>query len=73
MLIENWRRILFKAWSVRLALLAALLSGVEIVLPQFSDAIPRGVFAALMLVLTLAATIARLVAQPRSLPDEKQK
>jgi hypothetical protein len=62
-LYENWREILRKAWSIRLMVLAGLLSGIEVVLPFFSEDIPRGPFAALSLVAVTAAFIARLMAQ----------
>lgn len=62
-LIENWRDVLRKAWSMRLMLLAALLSGVEIVLPLFHEAIPRGLFAVLSFLAVAGAFVARLVAQ----------
>lgn len=64
-LLPDWKLIVRRAWSVRLALLAALLSGIEIALPLFADAFPRNVFAALSFVATAAAVVARLVAQPR--------
>ena len=64
-LIEDWRHVLKHAWSIRFIVLAALLSGVEIVLPMFNDALPRGVFAVLTLLVTVAAAVARLVPQPR--------
>ena len=64
-LIEDWRHVLKHAWSIRFIVLAALLSGVEIVLPMFSDVVSRGVFAALTLVVSVAAAIARLVTQQK--------
>lgn len=62
-LITNWRTILRKAWSIRLLLLAGLLSGVEAALPFIDDRMPRGVFALLSLLVTGGAFVARLVAQ----------
>lgn len=59
----QWRDILRKAWSVRLMLLAGVLSAAEAVVPFFSDVIPREVFALLLAGLTFAALIARIVAQ----------
>ena len=64
-LIEDWRHVLKHAWSIRFIVLAALLSGVEIVLPMFGDAMPRGVFAVLTLLVTVAAAVARLIPQPK--------
>ena len=62
-LIDDWRRILRKAWSIRMAALAAFFSGAEIIVPLFQDALPRGVFAALSFVTVAGAFVARLVAQ----------
>lgn len=62
-LITNWRHIIRKAWSIRLLVLAALLSGAEIALPLFADSVPRGPFAVLSFLSTAAAFVARLVAQ----------
>lgn len=64
-LIPQWKRVLRKAWSVRLALLAAALGGVEIALPLFSNAFPRHVFLGLSILVTVGACVARLVAQPK--------
>lgn len=60
---DNWREILRKAWSVRLMILAGVLSGVEVVLPLFAHDLPRGLFAGLSGVTVAAAFVARLVAQ----------
>ena len=62
-LIDNWRDVIRKAWSLRLMVLAALLSGVEFVLPLFSEALPRGLFAVLSFLSVAGAFVARLVAQ----------
>ena len=62
-LIDDWKKILKKAWSIRLLVIASLLSGVEIIIPLLVDSFPKGVFAALSFVFTAAAFIARIVAQ----------
>lgn len=62
-LIKNWAEVVRKAWSIRLILLAGLLSGVEVILPFFVGNMPRGLFAGLSLVSTASAFVARLVAQ----------
>lgn len=59
----EWKRILKRAWSIRLGILAAILSGVEIILPLFVDSFPRNVFAVLSFFTVVGAVIARLVAQ----------
>ena len=62
-LLPDWKRLLRKAWSVRLMVLAAVLSGVEVALPFFSSTVPPGAFAAASFVVVAAAFAARLVAQ----------
>lgn len=71
MLVANWRDVLRKAWSIRLLLLAGLLSGMEVALPLVDGVyeIPRGVFAALSGVTVAGAFVARIVAQ-KGLSDE---
>lgn len=60
---EDWQRIVRKAWSVRLMVLAGLLSATEMILPLFVDTLTRGVFAGLTLVSVTGAFVMRLVAQ----------
>jgi len=64
-LVSNWRRVLRHAWSIRLVVLAGLLSGAEIALPLTRDLVdvPRGLFAGLSFAATAGAFIARLIAQ----------
>lgn len=62
-LVANWKSILKGAWSIRLMLLAGLLSGIEVALPFFVDGFPKGVAAGLSLAVTFAALISRLIAQ----------
>ena len=64
-LLPNWQAVLRRAWSVRLMLLAGLLSGIEAALPLLGDAlpIPPGAFAGLTLLIVAAAFVARLIAQ----------
>ncbi len=62
-LLADWRDILHRAWSIRLMIIAGLLSGIEVALPFFADALPRGVFAAISIVVVMAALVARLLAQ----------
>lgn len=62
-LYDNWKDILKKAWSIRFMVLAAVLSGIEVILPFFNESIPKNIFAALSFCCVAAAFIARLVAQ----------
>lgn len=64
-MIDDWKRILKRAWSVRLMVLAAILSGVEVCL-SFLGGIPgiaQGVFAAIAGLVSMTALAARLIAQ----------
>lgn len=65
MLIANWWQVLKRAWSVRLMIIAAVLSGLEVALPLIDGVfpIPPGVFAALSGVTVAGAFVARLLAQ----------
>lgn len=71
-LIENWRRVLRYAWSIRLIVLAAVLSGLELVvqLVGASLPIPPMTLGVLSFVVTVAAFIARFVAQPSVNPKD---
>lgn len=64
-LVPNWRAVLRHAWSIRLILIAGLLSGIEVVLPLLDvfATIPPGAFAALSFLITMGALVARLIAQ----------
>lgn len=65
-LVPNWRRVLRRAWSIRLIVLAAVLSGAELAVQLAGDALPIPPLwlGALSFVVTVAAFIARFVAQP---------
>ena len=68
--VADWKRILRKAWSVRLILLAGLLSAAEVMLPFYNGSLPRGWFAALSGLSVAGAFVARIVAQPRMYEPE---
>lgn len=63
-LIANWRKTLLHSWSSRLAIASSVLGCLELMLPLFQDAIPRGPFAAASLALAILVPIARIVSQP---------
>ena len=73
-LVANWRRVLKHAWSIRLIILAGVLSGAEVALslPDIEARLdwPHGIFAALSAITTAAAFIARLTAQGSVHDDE---
>jgi len=63
-LINDAKTVLLKAWSIRLALLAAVFSAAEVALPFFAPFVPPKTMAVLALLASTGAAIARLVAQP---------
>lgn len=64
-LIDNWRRVLRYGWSIRLLVLAGLLSGLEVVLPYCETFIPKNLMAILSLFVTAGAFVARIIVQPK--------
>ena len=52
-----------KAWSVKFSLLAGVLGALEVALPIFSDAIPRGVFGSASAIVALLTPLTRVLAQ----------
>lgn len=70
-LLADWKKVFRKAWSVRLALLSAVLSGVEIGVQLLASARPTPYFAMAAAVSSMAAGIARVVSQPK-MHDEKR-
>lgn len=68
-LVKYWKSAVKYYWSFRLAILAALLSGVEVFIQftqdDFEPFFPKGVFAAVAGLVSIAAAIARLVAQKK--------
>lgn len=69
-LVHNWQQIIRKAWSVRLMVLAGLLSGVEAILPLVTDTLPWPRWASSLLIAAVVGGgfVARIVAQPKGLP-----
>lgn len=70
MLLDDWKSILRKAWSVRFMIAASLLSGLEVALPFMKEAlepldvVKPGTFAVLAALTSAAAMVARVLAQP---------
>lgn len=64
-LVDDYRSILKRAWSIRLLILAGVLSGAEVALPFLAGVLPvhPGVFAGLSFLATSGAFVARIVAQ----------
>lgn len=68
-LIADWQWVLKHSWSVRLMLLSAALSGAEVILPLFSDGMPKHLFAVLSFLTVVAAAIARFALQNREVSN----
>ena len=62
-LYPNWRAILRKAWSIRLAALATVFSVGQIVIPLYADVLPRNLFAILTALCAAGVILVRLVWQ----------
>lgn len=63
-LVENWQAILTKAWSIKFTGASLLLSAAEVYVQLVQPAgIPGGVFAGIAGAVSLAAGVARLLAQ----------
>lgn len=64
-LASNWRAVLRHAWSLRLSIVAGTLGAAEVAIEVFmtDPPISRGIFAALAALVSVAAAVARVVAQ----------
>lgn len=63
-LVKDPKKVARQSWAFRLSIVAAALSGVEMALPLFSDAMPRHVFLIASMLVAVGSAAARLVAQP---------
>lgn len=67
-LVENWRSVLKRAWSVRLLAIAAILSGLEGVLPLLDAFVPWWAHVIIVVAtpfVIAGALVARIVVQKR--------
>lgn len=69
-LIEDWKKIAPKLWSIRLSLLAAVMSSAQAGVEYFISG-QRPVIAIITGLVALAAAVSRLIAQPGVLDDAK--
>ncbi|MGN8022250.1 hypothetical protein ACTJJ7_16225 [Phyllobacterium sp. 22229] len=75
-LLPNWKAVARYAWSYRLNIFAALLSGLEVwftFVDPSSLPIPNGTFAALAVLVNILASAARLIAQSNLKEPEPRK
>jgi hypothetical protein len=63
--LPHWKRVLKRAWSIRLNAAAIVLTGLEMAVPYLDGVlpIPRGAFGALAGLVSMAAIYARIVQQ----------
>lgn len=69
-LVDDWVKVLKKAWSVKFAALSAVASALEVGLPFFTDVVPAGVFAKLAALSAVLTIVSRVVSQ-MGMHDEK--
>jgi hypothetical protein len=63
-LIDDWKLIIQKAWSVKFNIAAALLGGVEVAVQFIQPAgVPAGLFAGIAALISMLAVGARVMAQ----------
>lgn len=64
-LLPDWQRVLRRAWSIKLMLLAGLLSGLEAILPIIMDAVlwPRWLASLVISMVVGLAFVTRLMVQ----------
>lgn len=63
-LIDNWKLILRKAWSLKFTAAAMVLGAIEVGIQFYQpESWPAGLFAALAALATAASAVARLLAQ----------
>jgi hypothetical protein len=71
-LVEDWRTVLRKAWSVKFNVAAAICGGGEIAVQIWQPtSIRPGVFAGIAFIVSIAATAARVMAQKELTNDAK--
>lgn len=70
-LLKDWGHICRRAWSVRFALLSAVLGAVEIGVQLLAATRPTPYFAMAAAASSLAAALARIVAQPKAFQHDE--
>ena len=78
-ILEDWKRIVKKAWSFRLAILAGVLSAITVIMGVFVSCDTSALFMGAFVLVSVAASVAgfataaaRLVAQPKMYQPEKR-
>lgn len=63
-LIDDWRRLALRFWSVRTALFWGAFSGLTYAWPAFAEMVSPSLFALLSIVMCAVLAVARLTKQP---------
>lgn len=71
-IVDEWRKIAARAWSIRLAILSTIFTGVDVAIGYLAPAHPSRTFAVLAGFASAAAVAARLIQQSNmTKPDDK--
>lgn len=63
-LIQDWRHVIKKAWVIKFNIAAMLFGAAEVAVAIWQpEGIPNGVFAGIAAVISIAANVARVMAQ----------
>ena len=63
-LVDDWRAILAKAWSVKFNIAATLFGAAEVAVALIEpDGLPNGLFAGIAACISIAANVSRVMAQ----------
>lgn len=63
-LVDDWKAVLAKAWSVKFNVAATLFGAAEVVVALVKpEGVPNGLFAGIAAGISIAANVARLMAQ----------
>lgn len=71
-LVEDWKKIVRRAWSIKFAILTLFAALLEVVLPAFTSVVPIGVMAGLAAVSSLLSALTRVL-QQQGFHDDPQK
>lgn len=63
MLVDNWRDIVRRAWSVRLIGLSLVMMAAQAALPYLGDVIPPRIMATATFLVTIGAGLSRIMTQ----------
>jgi hypothetical protein len=69
-LIENWKHVLLKAWSVRWIVIANVLGAAPLAVDGLADAMSPRAYASIVLLANIAALVSRFIKQD-NIPAEK--